>query len=50
MTDVAVKKLKIQSLIKDGKLSLEYQREIEALTHISHPNLILFMGAAADQG
>lgn len=50
MTDVAVKRLKIQGLIRDGKLSVEYQREIEALTHISHPNLLLFMGATADKG
>jgi serine/threonine protein kinase len=50
LTDVAVKKLKIASLIKDGKLSVEYQREIEALTHISHPNLLLFMGATVEQG
>ena len=50
MTDVAVKKLKVSTLIRDGELSVEYQREIEALTHISHPNLLLFMGATADQG
>ena len=50
LTDVAVKKLKLQSVIKDGQLSTEYQREIEALTHISHPNLVLFMGATAEAG
>jgi serine/threonine protein kinase len=49
-TDVAVKKLKIQTLIRNGELSLEYQREIEALTHFSHPNLLLFMGATAEKG
>lgn len=49
-TDVAVKKLKVSTLIKNGELSLEYQREIEALTHFSHPNLLLFMGAAAEEG
>lgn len=47
---VAVKKLKVQTLIKNGELSLEYQREIEALTHFSHPNLLLFMGATAQEG
>lgn len=45
-----MKKLKVQSLIVNGKLSVEFQREIEALTHISHPNLVLFMGATADEG
>lgn len=45
-----MKKLKLQSVIKDGQLSTEYQREVEALTHISHPNLVLFMGATAEQG
>ena len=49
-TDVAVKQLKVQSLIKDNKLSKEFQREVEALVHMSHPNLVMFMGATADQG
>mmetsp|Transcript_33006 Transcript_33006/g.50551 ORF Transcript_33006/g.50551 Transcript_33006/m.50551 type:complete len:127 (-) Transcript_33006:505-885(-) len=49
-TDVAVKKLKAQNLISNNKLSIEFQREIEALSSITHPNLILFMGATADQG
>ena len=31
-TDVAVKKLKAFSLIVDNKLSLEFQREVSALT------------------
>lgn len=47
-TDVAVKKLKAFSLIVDNKLSVEFQREVSALTQISHPNLVLFMGATAD--
>ena len=47
-TDVAVKKLKASSLIIGGKLSVEFQREVETLTQISHPNLVLFMGATAD--
>ena len=49
-TDVAVKKLKAQSLIVNNKLSLEFQREVEALTRISHPNLVLFMGTSVDDG
>ena len=49
-TDVAVKKLKAQNLIINNKLSLEFQREIEALTKICHPNLVLFMGTSVDQG
>jgi serine/threonine protein kinase len=49
-TDVAVKKLKAQSLIVNNKLSLEFQREVEALTRICHPNLVLFMGTSVDDG
>lgn len=49
-TDVAVKKLKAQSLIVNNKLSVEFQREVEALTRISHPNLVLFMGTSVDDG
>ena len=45
-----MKKLKAGSLIVGGKLSVEFQREVETLTQISHPNLVLFMGASADQG
>jgi serine/threonine protein kinase len=42
--------LKVQSLIKDGVLSKEFQREISALIQMTHPNLVMFMGATADQG
>lgn len=47
LDDVAVKKLKVHSLVKNGKLSIEYQREIEALTNFSNPHLLLFRGAVA---
>ena len=49
-TDVAVKTLKVNSLIKDNKLSKEFQREVEALVHMTHPNLVMFMGAADQKG
>mmetsp|Transcript_18781 Transcript_18781/g.28924 ORF Transcript_18781/g.28924 Transcript_18781/m.28924 type:complete len:128 (+) Transcript_18781:3273-3656(+) len=45
-TNVAVKKLKAKSLIENGELNKEFRREVYALSQISHPNLILFMGAS----
>lgn len=50
LDDVAVKKLKVTQLVKNGKLSVEYQREIEALTNFSNPHLLLFRGAVSEEG
>ena len=46
-TEVAVKKLKIFSL-KEENLK-EFKREVSSLSIIRHPNLVLFMGAIAEQ-
>ena len=46
-TQVAVKKLKTFSL-KEENLK-EFKREVSSLSIIRHPNLVLFMGAIAEQ-
>ena len=45
-TDVAVKQLKVESLIQDQKLSKDFQREVSALVQCTHTSFVMFMGAA----
>jgi serine/threonine protein kinase len=47
--DVAIKKLRITNMTTDNTLK-EFKREVSTLTRVRHPNLVLFMGASADQG
>ena len=47
-TDVAIKKLKAQHIMVNRNLAPDFQREIEALSRINHPNVVHFLGATAD--
>jgi len=46
--DVAIKRLKLDS-IDFGKAKQEFKREVNTLSKIRHPNLVLFMGVALDE-
>ena len=46
--DVAIKRLDLKS-ISIGKAKQEFKREVNTLSKIRHPNLVLFMGVAIDQ-
>lgn len=45
--DVAIKRLNLHS-IDIGKAKQEFKREVNTLSKIRHPNLVLFMGVALD--
>jgi hypothetical protein len=45
--DVAIKRLNLQS-IDIGKAKQEFKREVNTLSKIRNPNLVLFMGVALD--
>lgn len=45
--DVAIKRLNLNS-IDIGKAKQEFKREVNTLSKIRHPNLVLFMGVALD--
>jgi serine/threonine protein kinase len=46
--DVAVKKLHQQTLV-DSALE-EFKKEVEIMTHLRHPNIVLLMGACTEPG
>jgi sterile alpha motif and leucine zipper-containing kinase AZK len=46
--DVAVKKLH-QQVLADSALE-EFRKEVEIMTHLRHPNIVLLMGACTEQG
>jgi serine/threonine protein kinase len=46
--DVAVKKLHQQTLV-DAALE-EFKKEVEIMTHLRHPNIVLLMGACTEPG
>jgi len=44
-TKVAVKKLLSHWLVTDTTTALEFEREVEILKKLRHPNIVLFFGA-----
>ncbi|CAI2363508.1 unnamed protein product [Moneuplotes crassus] len=45
--DVAIKRLDIESISAE-KAKIEFRREVQTLSKIRHPNLVLFIGVAMD--
>jgi hypothetical protein len=46
--NVAIKKLLKQNL--DSKILEEFRKEVDIMTQMRHPNIILFLGACTEEG